>query len=181
MPCDVGAEHIGPCGPDCILLDYFAREKANEGDEPLSDRPPGQQHFLVAIRHSGMPAERQWQFVMEWAEEWQAKVDALRGVLVAAEHALRSYQHGNTAPDLAQEVADAIRAALDGGGPCPDGRHQWTGRQMGGPPDMAESYEWVEYCKVCGVENPGSGEFPAIGSPASRRTPPDAPPAPGSP
>ena len=35
---------------------------------------------------------------------------------------------------------------------CPDGGHQWTGRQLGGPPDMAESSEWVAWCKLCGVE-----------------------------
>ncbi len=30
--------------------------------------------------------------------------------------------------------------------------HEWTGQQLGGPPDMAESTEWVEYCKKCGYE-----------------------------
>ena len=34
--------------------------------------------------------------------------------------------------------------------------HVWTGQQMGGPPDVADSYEWVEYCEKCGLENPGS-------------------------
>ncbi len=34
---------------------------------------------------------------------------------------------------------------------CP---HEWTGKQLGGPPDMAESYEWVGYCKHCGLEGP---------------------------
>jgi len=37
-------------------------------------------------------------------ELWQA--------LKAASHALRSYQHGNTAPDLAAQVADFADAAL---------------------------------------------------------------------
>jgi hypothetical protein len=32
-------------------------------------------------------------------------------LLTAAEHALRSYQHGNASPDLAKEVADAIATA----------------------------------------------------------------------
>jgi hypothetical protein len=32
-------------------------------------------------------------------------------LLTAAEHALRSYQHGNASPDLAEEVADAIAKA----------------------------------------------------------------------
>jgi hypothetical protein len=36
-------------------------------------------------------------------------IDAL---LRAASHALRSYQHGNSSPELAAEVADAIDAAL---------------------------------------------------------------------
>jgi hypothetical protein len=39
--------------------------------------------------------------------------------------------------------------------PCEDGKHQWVGQQMGGPPDAAESYEWVCYCKACGIEHSG--------------------------
>lgn len=40
-------------------------------------------------------------------------------------------------------------------GPEPDDtpcQHQWKSQQLGGPPDMAESYEWVTYCKLCGAE-----------------------------
>jgi hypothetical protein len=29
-------------------------------------------------------------------------------LLIAAGHALRSYQHGNSSPDLAEEIADEI-------------------------------------------------------------------------
>lgn len=32
---------------------------------------------------------------------------------IAAVHALRSYQHGNSAPDLAEEIADALQRAID--------------------------------------------------------------------
>lgn len=35
---------------------------------------------------------------------------------------------------------------------CWPKQHKWTGKQMGGPPDMAESTEWVGYCDVCGIE-----------------------------
>lgn len=38
----------------------------------------------------------------------------LRETLQAAAHALRSYQYGNTATDLAREVAEACEAALAG-------------------------------------------------------------------
>ena len=38
--------------------------------------------------------------------------ERLRPVLTSAIHALRSYQYGNSAGDLAEEVADAIAAAL---------------------------------------------------------------------
>lgn len=31
-------------------------------------------------------------------------------------------------------------------------QHQWTGQQAGGNPADASSYEWVEYCALCGVE-----------------------------
>jgi hypothetical protein len=36
----------------------------------------------------------------------------LKELLVAASHGLRSYQFGNAAPDLAEEMADAIDAKL---------------------------------------------------------------------
>lgn len=35
-----------------------------------------------------------------------------REYLIAAMHALRSYQHGNSSPDLAEEIADAIEKYL---------------------------------------------------------------------
>jgi len=31
-------------------------------------------------------------------------------------------------------------------------QHEFTGQQAGGPPDMAESTEWVKYCRHCGYE-----------------------------
>ncbi len=74
MACDVGAEHIGPCCPDCILFDYLQ----------CPDKPPAQQHFLAAVRHSEMPNQQQWQHVMDWAEEWQEKVDTLTRALTAS-------------------------------------------------------------------------------------------------
>ena len=39
--------------------------------------------------------------------------DALLKACKAAEHALRSYQYGNTATDLARDVADACTLAID--------------------------------------------------------------------
>jgi len=33
---------------------------------------------------------------------------------MAAMHALRSYQYGNSSPDLAAEIADALQTAIDG-------------------------------------------------------------------
>lgn len=38
--------------------------------------------------------------------------DKIAKALLAASHALRSYQHGNSAPDLARQTADACDAAL---------------------------------------------------------------------
>ena len=32
-------------------------------------------------------------------------------------------------------------------------RHKWIGCQLGGSPANAESYEWIRYCKVCGMED----------------------------
>lgn len=31
--------------------------------------------------------------------------------------------------------------------------HAWIGRQMGGSPVDASSYEWVRYCQNCGIED----------------------------
>lgn len=42
----------------------------------------------------------------------EAQVRQLLTVLLGASHALRSYQYGNSAPDLAEEAANAIDAAL---------------------------------------------------------------------
>lgn len=53
------------------------------------------------------------------AEELRTETERLREttrdsrlLLVAASFALRSYQHGNSSPALAEEVADTIDAAL---------------------------------------------------------------------
>jgi hypothetical protein len=32
---------------------------------------------------------------------------------IAAVHALRSYQYGNSSPELAEEIADALEAAIE--------------------------------------------------------------------
>jgi hypothetical protein len=44
----------------------------------------------------------------------QAPSDAREWLLVAAYHALRSYQFGNASPDLAAGIADLIEAELAG-------------------------------------------------------------------
>lgn len=36
--------------------------------------------------------------------------------------------------------------------PCQQGEHVWVGQRQGGPPDKAESAEWVCWCKICGTE-----------------------------
>ena len=40
------------------------------------------------------------------------EIVALRKLLGAAGHALRSYQYGNASPDLAEEIANQIERAL---------------------------------------------------------------------
>jgi hypothetical protein len=42
-----------------------------------------------------------------------ADLSELFTVLLAAKRALRSYQYGNAAPDLAEETANAIDAAVE--------------------------------------------------------------------
>jgi hypothetical protein len=105
MTCNVNQAHDGPCGPDCLFHDYHGGSKE---PDPTTPPKPGQQHFLVAIRHSGMPIEQQWQFVMEWAEEWQAKVDRLEDnagrLLSACKAALYAIEK------LGHSSADATRA-----------------------------------------------------------------------
>lgn len=65
-------------------------------------------------------------------------------------------------PHLSDRAYEALKSGNDRGqpiveddGPCPPGQHHWVGRQMGGSPDMVESYEWVAYCDVCGAEKMG--------------------------
>ena len=51
-----------------------------------------------------------------WREPQQHQPDPVIKALGAAVLALRSYQHGNSAPDLAAEIADAGEAALSAAG-----------------------------------------------------------------
>lgn len=45
-------------------------------------------------------------------------------------------------------------------------QHRWVGQRAGSAPDMAESYEYVSYCGVCGCENHGDpAEFPWLDYP----------------
>lgn len=32
-------------------------------------------------------------------------------------------------------------------------KHEWKFQQLGGAPDVADSYEWVRYCVRCGAED----------------------------
>lgn len=45
---------------------------------------------------------------------------------------------------------------------CPPGACVYVRRRAGGSPDVADSDETVSYCRDCGREEPGSGEFPAV-------------------
>lgn len=38
--------------------------------------------------------------------------------------------------------------------------HKWVGRLVGGNPANAESYEWVRYCEVCGIEDTCQDDLP---------------------
>lgn len=72
--------------------------------------------------------------------------DKAAGLLIAASHALRSYQYGNTATDLAEDVANKIDAHLEATGgrsiyanagevsnvACHYGSHDWTPIHGGG-------------------------------------------------
>lgn len=101
--CNISAKHSSPCGPDCLIFDYFGNEK--QAEVPRIEPPGVQQHFLVAIRHSEMPVPQQWQFVMEWAEEWQSKLDRLRAAL---ELIAQGEPNGKWAAEVAREaIAEA--------------------------------------------------------------------------
>lgn len=45
------------------------------------------------------------------------------------------------------ELLEALREMLSSAG------HIWTGCRLGGHPANADSYEWVRYCQVCGMED----------------------------
>lgn len=70
----------------------------------------------------------------------------LRKVAEAASHALRSYQYGNSAEDLAREVADALDEALaDTAKPASDMRNEACG-------DGGLMRNAGERCPACGVK-----------------------------
>lgn len=42
------------------------------------------------------------------------------------------------------------------------GDHDWVTQRQGGNPANIESYEWVTYCSLCGMEYPGDdADIPA--------------------
>ncbi len=93
-PPDAGAARdldARPYSPDeARVARFFAETGIGGGDDPIG--------FILAS-HAELARQR----------------NALRGLktpLQAAAQALRSYQHGNSGPDLAEEVADACDAAL---------------------------------------------------------------------
>jgi hypothetical protein len=43
--------------------------------------------------------------------------------------------------------------------------HKWSGCMLGGPPDVAESHEWVRYCAVCGMEDTCEDDLPPCPGP----------------
>ena len=50
--------------------------------------------------------------------------------------------------------------------------HKWTGCQMGGSPANAESYEWICYCSVCGMEDTCEDPLPPCPGPESNQKEP---------
>jgi hypothetical protein len=56
---------------------------------------------------------------------------------------------GSYLPDLVDVQPDL--EAIEAQKTC---EHEWTGQRLGGAPDDAGSYEWVGFCKKCGVEGP---------------------------
>lgn len=72
-----------------------------------------------------------------------------RDAMIAGETMLRTTRPISFADDFHVPMGTLIGALEELKKPCP---HRWTGQQVGGPPDMAESTEWVEYCAECGEE-----------------------------
>ncbi len=73
-------------------------------------------HFATWVRGMDGITPAKLERVDELLDELRTPIeherDRLRHALTGALHALRSYQHGNASPDLAEEVADACEAAL---------------------------------------------------------------------
>ena len=89
-------------------------------------------------------------------ERLRIDAEKARGLLRAAMFALRSYQHGNDSSELAEEVADTIKAATTGepaGRPrispidCKHVRTRFIQSSDGGPPSYREH---VSVCADCG-------------------------------
>ena len=57
-------------------------------------------------------AEQRYGQVYREAVKARTEAKALRGVAIAASHALRSYLYGNSSTELAESIADAIDAAM---------------------------------------------------------------------
>ena len=69
------------------------------------------EHFRTSCE-SDQQTRDTWIAALEWVLDGAHSSLGLRATAAAAVAALRSYQHGNSAPDLAKEVADKLEAAI---------------------------------------------------------------------
>lgn len=83
--------------PDCMCQVWFAEKKDQEIERLRAD------YTLAVDAAEAFRKQR---------DRERERAERLKGLLTAAVNALRSYQYGNGAPDLAQSVADEIVAAL---------------------------------------------------------------------
>lgn len=51
-------------------------------------------------------------------------------------------------------IGGGAACSFTDGEPCPPDEHRWVTKRQGGSPDVAESYERVTFCEVCGMEKP---------------------------
>ncbi|EHK56855.1 hypothetical protein [Allomesorhizobium alhagi] len=109
-------------GDELTPSDTWEIVQVNKNIVDWEDNP--EEHEALSVAVTGV-LETQWRDCFVWgpkvADLGSTKpvlsvgtFDEMKKALTAASHALRSYQYGNSAPDLAQSTADLCDAALSG-------------------------------------------------------------------
>jgi hypothetical protein len=103
-----------------LLIGTVYGRQAHDGGHPLSPQQAAANAARLAacwnacegVSTENLQPGDVHRLILDLGEARQANAALLKGVLAAAGQALRSYQYGNASTELAEEIADAVDAAI---------------------------------------------------------------------